>query len=110
MQWCSEEVSEDSGAESVLTNPGTLRKGKTKTASVSIEILKFLEYLSSPCRSLQPCTLVYVAIQQSIPFPLHSLYTSHTCCLHSGDHFAPLLGTCMTYSTRSATELKLIVL
>jgi len=86
VQWCSEEVSEDSGAESALTSPGTLRKGKIKATSVSTEILKFSEYLSShplfvvlSCRSLQPCTLVYVPIQQFIPFQLHLLYTSHPC-------------------------------
>jgi len=49
MQWCSEEVSEDSDAESALTTPGLSRKGKTKAPSVSAGVPRFLGYsLSYP--------------------------------------------------------------
>lgn len=49
MQWCSEEVSEDSDAEPTLTTPGSSRKGKTKAPSVSAGVLRFLGYsLSYP--------------------------------------------------------------
>lgn len=49
MQWCSEEVSEDSDAGSASTTPGSSRKGKTKVLSVSAGVLRFLGYsLSYP--------------------------------------------------------------
>lgn len=66
MQWCSEEVSEDSDAESALATPGTLQKGKIKAGSVSTRILKFFEYPlpRPPCGPLAARSTLYPGLRR----------------------------------------------
>ena len=58
MQWCSEEISEDSDAEPALITSGTPRRGMVNTASVSPRVLAFLERPSQRPLFVSACSLL----------------------------------------------------